>query len=56
MEVNGFYCDEVRGHVPNGLTVYAVGTLKESLADLKTVVSGGDTRRLATCSPVDSAG
>lgn len=48
-------CDEVRGNVPDGLTVYAVGTLKESLADLKTLASGVETRRLATCSAVDSA-
>jgi PDZ domain-containing protein len=49
-------CDEVRGRIPAGLTVYAVGTLKESLRDVKAVASGADTRRLATCSAVDSAG
>jgi PDZ domain-containing protein len=48
-------CDEVRGHVPDGLTVYAVQTLKESLRDVKTVASGAATRGLATCSAVDSA-
>jgi PDZ domain-containing protein len=48
-------CDEVRGHVPAGLTVYAVQTLKESLRDVKTVARGASTRGLATCSAVDSA-
>jgi len=49
-------CDEVIGRIPGGLTVYAVGTLKESLRDVKAVASGADTRRLATCSTVDSGG
>jgi PDZ domain-containing protein len=43
-------CDEVVGHVPDGLTVYAVSTLKDSLRDVKVVASGGSTRPLATCS------
>lgn len=43
-------CDEVLGHIPSGLTVYAVGTLKESLRDVKALASGANTRQLATCS------
>jgi PDZ domain-containing protein len=43
-------CDEVVGHIPSGLAVYAVRTLKESLRDVKTIASGANTRPLATCS------
>jgi len=43
-------CDEVRGHIPSGLTVFAVKTLDDSLADVKTIASGADTSKLATCS------
>jgi PDZ domain-containing protein len=43
-------CDEVVGHVPPGLAVYAVQTLNESLRDVKTVASGASTSGLATCS------
>jgi PDZ domain-containing protein len=43
-------CDEVVGHIPSGLTVYAVGTLKDSLRDIRTIASGADVSRLATCS------
>jgi PDZ domain-containing protein len=42
-------CDEVVGHVPDGLSVYAVSTLKESLHDLEVIRSGGDTSALRTC-------
>ncbi|MCL2515159.1 MAG: PDZ domain-containing protein [Microbacteriaceae bacterium] len=42
-------CDEVVGHIPAGLHVYAVSTLKDSLNVLKTVSEGGDTGSLATC-------
>ncbi|HEY0246667.1 MAG TPA: PDZ domain-containing protein [Gryllotalpicola sp.] len=42
-------CDEVVGHVPSGLHVYAVQTLKDSLNVLKTVSDHGDTGRLTTC-------
>ena len=42
-------CDEVTGHVPDGLTVLAVGTLDESLAALDAIRSGGDTSALPTC-------
>jgi PDZ domain-containing protein len=43
-------CDEVVGHIPSGLTVFAVKTLDDSLADVKTIASGADTSKLATCS------
>jgi Lon-like protease len=42
-------CDEVVGHVPAGLSVYAVSTLKQALGDLATIRSGGDTSELARC-------
>jgi PDZ domain-containing protein len=42
-------CDEVVGHVPSGLSVYAVSTLKQALGDLATIRSGGDTSKLARC-------
>lgn len=43
-------CNEVTGHIPSGLTVFAVKTLDDSLADVKTIAAGGDTSKLATCS------
>lgn len=43
-------CDEVLGHIPSGLTVFAVKTLDESLADVKAIAAGSDTSKLATCS------
>ncbi|HEU0205217.1 MAG TPA: PDZ domain-containing protein [Pseudolysinimonas sp.] len=43
-------CNEVTGHIPSGLTVFAVKTLDDSLADVKVIASGGDTSKLATCS------
>ncbi|WP_349897367.1 YlbL family protein [Parafrigoribacterium soli] len=42
-------CDEVVGHVPDGLKVFAVSTLKESLHDLHVISSGGDIGALRTC-------
>ncbi|GAA4185815.1 PDZ domain-containing protein [Gryllotalpicola kribbensis] len=42
-------CDEVVGHVPDGLHVYAVKTLSDSLNVLKTVSDHGDTSKLASC-------
>jgi PDZ domain-containing protein len=44
-------CDEVTGHVPAGLHVYAVKTLSDSLKVLDAVRSGSDTAHLATCPP-----
>jgi len=43
-------CNEVTGHIPSGLTVFAVKTLDDSLADVEAIASGGDTSKLATCS------
>jgi len=43
-------CNEVTGHIPSGLTVFAVKTFDDSLADIKAIASGGDTSKLATCS------
>jgi PDZ domain-containing protein len=42
-------CDEVTGHVPSGLHVFAVKTLADSLAVLKAVSSGSSTSALPTC-------
>ncbi|GAA3927814.1 YlbL family protein [Microbacterium soli] len=42
-------CDEVVGHVPDGLQVYSTGTLSESLKILETVAGGGDTSKLPVC-------
>ncbi|OII38336.1 hypothetical protein BIU98_14040 [Curtobacterium sp. MMLR14_010] len=42
-------CDEVVGHVPDGLDVYAVKTLDQAVSDLGTIASGKSTAGLATC-------
>jgi len=42
-------CDEVTGHIPDGLTVLAVSTLDESLAALDAIRTGADTSDLPTC-------
>ncbi len=42
-------CDEVTGHVPAGLTVFAVQTLEDSLAVLEAVAGSGDISALPTC-------
>ena len=42
-------CDEVTGHIPAGLKVFAVKTLSDSLAVLKAVSTGGSTSGLPTC-------
>lgn len=42
-------CNEVTGHIPAGLTVFAVKTLDDSLAALKAISSGADTSALPTC-------
>ncbi|WP_235940815.1 YlbL family protein [Paramicrobacterium fandaimingii] len=44
-------CDEVVGHVPDGLTVFKVATLEDSLTVLNTLEGGSDTASLPTCSP-----
>lgn len=43
-------CSEVVGHVPNGLQVIKVTTLKEAYSAIKMVGSGNDTSSLPTCS------
>ena len=45
-------CDEVVGHVPDGLDVYAVATLDDALDVLETTGAGGDTSALTTCEEV----
>jgi PDZ domain-containing protein len=42
-------CTEVTGHIPSGLTVFAVRTLHDSLASLKAIESGGSTAKLLRC-------
>jgi PDZ domain-containing protein len=42
-------CDEVRGHIPSGLTVFATSTLKQSVTDLKAIASGHGLNKLQTC-------
>ncbi|HEY5223540.1 MAG TPA: PDZ domain-containing protein [Microbacteriaceae bacterium] len=42
-------CDEVTGHIPSGIRVFAVKTLKDSLTVLKTISEKGDLAALPTC-------
>ncbi len=42
-------CDEVVGHVPDGLDVYKVSTLDQAVSDLQTIADGGSTAKLARC-------
>ncbi len=42
-------CSEVVGHVPNGLRVVKVSTLKQALAALKVISAGANTHQLPTC-------
>lgn len=42
-------CNEVVGHVPDGLTVFSVATLDDAL-DAIDAINNGDTAGLATCS------
>jgi PDZ domain-containing protein len=42
-------CDEVTGHIPDGLTVFAVNTLDEALTALDAIGTGADTSALPTC-------
>lgn len=43
-------CDEVVGHVPDGLRVFSVATLDDSLAVLEAIRDDGDLDALPTCS------
>lgn len=42
-------CDEVVGHIPDGLDVYKVATLDQAVTDLDTIASGKSTAGLARC-------
>ncbi|BDV30982.1 YlbL family protein [Microbacterium terricola] len=42
-------CDEVVGHVPDGLRVFSVETLDDSLAALEAIREDGDLDALPTC-------
>ena len=42
-------CNEVVGHIPEGLTVFAVSTLADSLAVLNTLSTGASTAFLPRC-------
>lgn len=42
-------CDEVVGHIPDGLRVFAVSTLDDALAVLEGVREGGDLAALPAC-------
>ena len=42
-------CDEVTGHVPDGMTVFSVDTLDDALAALDAIRTGSDTDGLEQC-------
>lgn len=42
-------CNEVVGHVPDGIRVFSTSTLEQSLTVLETVRDGGDLDALPTC-------
>jgi Lon-like protease len=42
-------CDEVVGHIPDGLTVLAVRDLDDSVAAVEAIGADADTRSLPTC-------
>lgn len=42
-------CDEVVGHIPDGLQVVSTSTLDESLEALEVIADGGDVGKLPTC-------
>jgi PDZ domain-containing protein len=42
-------CDEVVGHIPNGLQVISTSSLQESLDALEVIADGGDTAALPAC-------
>lgn len=44
-------CDEVVGNIPDGLSVFAVSTLADSLSVLNTLASGASTALLPRCEP-----
>lgn len=48
-------CDEVVGHIPDGLSVFKVSTLDDAMTVLETIESGGDLSSLPTCDSTASA-
>jgi PDZ domain-containing protein len=42
-------CDEVRGHIPSGLTVFATSKLSQSVTDLNAIATGKGLSELKTC-------
>ncbi|WP_374946499.1 PDZ domain-containing protein [Agreia sp.] len=48
-------CDEVTGHVPDGIRVFAVSTLDDSLAALAAIASGTGLDALPTCTATSAA-
>lgn len=42
-------CNEVVGHVPDGIRVFSTSTLSQSLTALETIRDGGDLDALPTC-------
>jgi Lon-like protease len=42
-------CDEVTGHVPDGIQVFAVSTIDEARAIVETIGEGGDTSAFPSC-------
>lgn len=48
-------CDEVTGHVPDGIRVFAVATLDDSLAALAAISSGDGLDALPTCDATSTA-
>jgi PDZ domain-containing protein len=48
-------CDEVVGHVPDGLRVFAVEDLDDALTAVETLAEGGDLDTLPTCTATATA-
>ncbi len=48
-------CDEVVGHVPDGLRVFSVATLDDAIAAVEAVADGGDLDALPTCTSAAAA-
>ncbi|MCT2087505.1 PDZ domain-containing protein [Microbacterium enclense] len=49
-------CNEVVGHVPDGIRVFSVATLEDSLTALETIRDGGDLDALPTCDSAAASG
>lgn len=49
-------CDEVVGHVPDGIRVFSVSTLQDSLTALEAIRDGGDLDALPTCDGTPASG